>query len=127
VAYGKPIGPNVISNNIIIANHPGPPSVRSWDVSGHVYDQNPAITPSWLTISNNLYHNYGGGSADSRGNLISDSHPVLADPLISGWTYSIAPESVAFGGALKFKPIVGGWGPPGFVMPRSGVAPSSPH
>ena len=127
IAYGKPVAPNVISNNIIIANYSGAPSVRSWDVSGHVYDQNPASNSSWLTISNNLYYNYGGGAADSRGNIVSDSNPISANPQISGWTYSIASGSPVFGSTVNFKAIVGGWGPPGFVIPHDGAAPSSPH
>jgi hypothetical protein len=125
--YKNPIGPNVIANNIIIANYSGAPSVRSWDVSGHVYGQNPATNSRWLTISNNLYYNYGGGAADSHGNMIGDANPIFANPQISGWHYSVASGSPVFSNALKFKPIAGGWGPPGFVIPQSGVAPSSPH
>ena len=127
IRYGGPIGANRISSNIIIANYSGAPSVRSWDVKGHVYDQGPTINSGWLTISNNLYYNYGGGAADSQGNLISDANPIYANPQISGWSYSIASGSPVFSRAMNFKPIVGGRGPAGgFVIPQSGVAPSSP-
>jgi hypothetical protein len=125
IPYGGPTSPNSISGNIIIANYSGAPSVHSWDVNGHVYDQGPTITSKWLTISGNLYHNYGGGAKDSAGNGISDANPIFADPRISGSAYTIESGSPVFGSAMNFKPIVGGWGPPRFVIPPDGAALSN--
>jgi|HubBroStandDraft_1064217.scaffolds.fasta_scaffold35828_2 hypothetical protein len=125
ISYGGPTSPNSISGNIIIANYSGVPSIHSWDVNGHVYDQGPTITSKWLTISGNLYHNYGGGAKDSAGNRISDANPIFADPRISGSAYTIESGSPVFGSAMNFKPIVGGWGPSRFVIPPDDAALSN--
>jgi hypothetical protein len=78
------------------------------------------------TIMNNDYYNYGG-SAISSGGSYKDTSPVSENPQISGWTYTIAPGSLVFNAPVNFPPIVGGWGPPGFVIPETGTPPSSPH
>jgi hypothetical protein len=125
IAYGNPAGANNITGNIVISNYAGATPAQSFDESGHAYDQNGGSNSSWLTISHNLYYNYGGGTADSQGNVISDSNPMFANPQISGLNYLIASGSPVFA-SMNFQPIVGGWGPTGYVISQSGVAPSSP-
>jgi hypothetical protein len=80
------------------------------------------------TIQNNAYWNYAaGGPVSSNGTVASDSSPITEDPQLSGWTYEIASGSPVYNSPVNFAPIVGGWGPTGYVIPESGVAPSSPH
>ena len=57
----------------------------------------------------------------------SDSDPVTEDPELSGWAYDIASTSPVFKAPVDFVALVGGWGPPGYVLPETGTAPSSPH
>jgi Right handed beta helix region len=78
------------------------------------------------TIANNDYYNYGG-AAISSGGAYSDSSPSSVDPKLSGWDYEMASTSAVLKAPVSFPPLVGGWGPPGYVLPESGTAPSSPH
>lgn len=78
------------------------------------------------TIANNAYHNYGGAAVSSGGDY-GDANPVSEDPEISGWTYDIAAASPVFDSPVKFPALVGGWGPPGYVIPETGTPPASPH
>lgn len=83
----------------------------------------PVTTP---VVKNNFYHNYVGTSVNSGG-VYSDSHPVTGDPLINGWTYTISGSSPAFNSPVSFSGLPSSWGPPGFVVPQTGTAPSNPH
>lgn len=78
------------------------------------------------TIKNNDYYNYAG-SAIGQAGAYADSNPVSSDPQLSGWTYTIAAGSPVLAAPVSFPPLVGGWGPPGYVLPETGTAPSSPH
>jgi hypothetical protein len=57
----------------------------------------------------------------------SDSDPTYANPDISCWAPTIAHGSPVFGSPVDFAGIKGGWGPPGFVIPKTGTPPSWPH
>jgi hypothetical protein len=86
-------------------------------------------TPTPMTISDNAYYNYVGSSIKTTGNAFvgSDSNPVYENPQLSGWTYNIATASPVFDSPVEFPGIMGGWGPPGFVIPQTGTPPSCPH
>jgi hypothetical protein len=81
------------------------------------------IQPSWFAIRNNLYWNYApGGLVFSNGTLKGDENPVTGlDPQMMGGAYTVAEDSPVFGTAMRFPAIVGGWGPPGFVLPEGGT------
>ena len=78
------------------------------------------------TITNNDYYNYGS-AAISSGGAYSDTAPVSENPTISGWAYAIALGSPVFSAPVSFPALLGGWGPPGYVLPETGTPPSSPH
>lgn len=80
-----------------------------------------------FVVENNVYFNYAGGVVSTSGNLVGDSHPILMDPQISGWNYNIASGSPVYQPPINFTPIMGAWGPPGFVVPRTGITPSNSH
>ena len=82
--------------------------------------------PNAPTIANNDYYNYAG-SAISSGGAYSDSNPVNENPDLSGWTYTVASGSPVFISPVDFSALAGGWGPPGYTIPQTGSAPSSPH
>jgi hypothetical protein len=79
------------------------------------------------TIANNDYYNYGGAAISSGSGAYGDTAPASVDPQISGWAYSISPKSPVLVSPVSFPPLVGGWGPPGYVLPQTGTPPSSPH
>ena len=123
---------NSITNNIIIANYSGRMTSNWAGVSGYTYITG-GTAPGTMTKSNNMYYNYGGGTPNTSGNQGSDTSPVIADPLfVAGQTlYTLSSNSPAYNavgsGGIGFKPIPGGWGPPGFVMPDDSNAPVSYH
>lgn len=84
-------------------------------------------TPTALTIKNNAYYNYVGTAVDSSGSNGSDANPTYENPGISCWDPTIAASSPVFNAPVSFPKLVGGWGPPGFVMPQTGTPPSWPH
>jgi Right handed beta helix region/Abnormal spindle-like microcephaly-assoc'd, ASPM-SPD-2-Hydin len=114
-----PMSGNVFKNNIVI-------SASTGSGSGFEGSSSP---PSPMTISNNAYYNYVGSSINSTGTggAGSDVDPVYENPQLSGWTYSIAGASPVFNSPVVFPGIMGGWGPPGFAIPRNGTPPSCPH
>lgn len=119
---------NVFSGNIVIGNYSGATaSGPSTSVSGDfTYVVSHDSTASHYSIANNLYFNYGGGQANGVGNVASDSSPITGtNPLFNTANdlYQLQSGSPAFNSPLDFPPIVGGWGPPGFVIP-AGTAPS---
>jgi parallel beta-helix repeat protein len=85
--------------------------------------------PNPMTIQNNAYHNYVGTTVDSNSTsgAGSDSNPTYVDPQVSCWAPTIAPASPVLGAPVSFAGIVSGWGPPGFIIPQTGTAPSWPH
>lgn len=116
---GTDFSGSVFSNNIILSNFAGPLNTLVSGVSGFAYFQgSPAYPASDFTIQNNVYHNYGGGAENSSGNIVSDGSPQHFDPLINGYLYAIDSTSGVFS-QISFPPIVGGWGPPGFIIPTS--------
>lgn len=116
---------NTFTGNIILSDYPGRQHVNFGGVSENSYFQNlgPA---SNFKIADNLYFNRGGGIVNTHGPIASDTNPVFADPRISGWTYAVGARSPAFASPVNFVGIAGGWGPPGFVIPRDGTKPSVP-
>lgn len=84
----------------------------------------PQHTP---TITDNDYYSYGSSSISSGSGSYSDSAPSQVNPQLSGWTYTVAAGSPVLASPVSFPPLVGGWGPPGYVLPETGTAPSSPH
>jgi hypothetical protein len=77
------------------------------------------------TIKNNDYYNYGG-TAIGHGGAYADSNAVSQNPQLSGRTYTIDAGSPVLGPPVSFPPLIGGWGPPGYVLPTTGTTPSSP-
>jgi hypothetical protein len=116
--------PNIFQRNIIVSNYAGPARTSLNGVTGKGYLQGPRYPAKMGIIANNVYYNYGGGAVATAGNLIGDVNPRIIDPQISGRSYRIAAGSPVFG-AVKFRAVAGGWGPPGFVVPH-GTTPSNP-
>lgn len=124
---GQGMPGNRFTNNIVISSFPGPQQTTESGITGHSYFESmnytaPAPRPSDFAVADNLYFNYAGGQVRTDGSVIGDAHPILADPKISD-TYSIAGSSPAFRPPVNFTPIVGGWGPPGFVVPPAAAMP----
>jgi hypothetical protein len=107
---------NSVEDNVIVAGSASP---------GTGYSD--ASTPTAPTIENNAYYNYVGTAVDSSGSNGSDANPTYENPGISCWDPTIAPSSPVLAAPVTFPKLVGGWGPPGFVMPQTGTAPSWPH
>jgi len=123
---------DTFTGNIVISNFTGGVKTNVSGVTGYAYFENtPAVgqDPKGFsyTIRSNAYRNYAGGPISSSGPVTSDSNPITEDPQISGWDYTIAGGSPVFNSPVNFAPIIGGWGPPGFVIPTAGSAPSAPH
>ena len=107
---------NSFENNIIVAG--------SKNAGGGYSDGG---TPTAPTIKNNAYYNYVGTMVASSGSNGSDANPTYEDPGVSCWDPTIAASSPVFAAPVSFKKLVGGWGPPGFVLPKTGTPPSWPH
>lgn len=118
--------PNVFKSNVIISNYVGPTRTSRNGVRGHEYIQGPGYPSNMGVIADNAYFNYGGGAVTTTGNIVSDSNPTTVDPQLSGWAYALAANSTVFT-SINFAPIIGGWGPPGFVIAPAGARPSNPH
>jgi hypothetical protein len=117
ISCSGPWGPNQFSNNIVVSNF-----ARTWNgnFSGvpFVYAQfsSPARYDStWMQISGNTYHNYGGGQEPTTGNLISDSSPIHADPGCTGYLYNLSSLPSGFTDVTAARHA----GPPGFAIPTS--------
>ncbi len=78
------------------------------------------------TITNNAYWNYGSGSIYTNGSVKNDANPTTEDPQLSCWAVQVLAGSPVFNSPVSFPDITGGWGPPGFVVPQTGTAPSWP-
>jgi hypothetical protein len=139
---------NVVSGNIIDLGSSGnqfaaiyqtSPSETINNMAGNTFTDNiiinsgSSVQPAWYdlsggadkpTVADNVYFNVSGGPTSTSGGSIGDSNPVFENPELSGWTYSIATGSPVFNGPVNFSGIIGGWGPPGYVIPQTGTAPS---
>lgn len=118
---------NTFTGNIVISSYTGTESVDpDGTVRNTTYFQgsDSATVASDFTIENNLYYNYAGGQVSTSGNVASDTNPIIANPGLTGWAYQLASNSPAYSSPVSFTPIVGGWGPAGFVMPQDGAAAS---
>jgi parallel beta helix pectate lyase-like protein len=111
-----PMTGNSIENNIIVSSSTG---------AGTGYSDNG--TPTAPTIKNNAYFNYVGTTIDSSGSNGSDANPTYENPGISCWDPTISATSPVYDSPVSFTKLVGGWGPPGFVLPQTGTPPSWPH
>jgi hypothetical protein len=111
-----PMTGNSIENNIIVTGSAS---------GGTGYSDDG--TPTAPTIKDNAYFNYTGSFTDSSGPNGSDVNPTYENPDISCWDPSISSKSPVSAAPVSFKKLVGGWGPPGFVMPHTGTPPSWPH
>lgn len=117
------------TGNIIIANYAGANAATTAWTGGTIGGAYIGNGSGAEVIKNNMYHNYGGGAEDTNAFGVGngDTAPLHADPLLSGWTYTLASNSTAFQAPVNFQPIIGGWGPPGYIIPQTGTAPSCPH
>jgi hypothetical protein len=105
---------STFTGNVVVSNFAGN---QNTDNGGYTFYQN--STGSDFMIQNNVYYNYGSGQARSDGPLASDTNPQYVNPQISGYLYTIAGGSPAYNSPVSFPAIVGGWGPPDFVIPSS--------
>ena len=107
---GDTAGETFIQSNIIISNFAGGLNTGN----GGVFSDDPDTM-----VDSNVYWNYGGGAVVTSGQSVGDIDPVIENPQIAGYYYSIATNSPVFSSPVNFMPITGGWGPPGFVIPSS--------
>jgi len=113
---------NSFTGNIFIGNWSGSQDGYGSGSGPSAYGGGAAVNP---TLAHNLYYNYGTGSLSTTGPQFADPSPINGrDPLISGTTYTMSSGSPAFSGPMNFTEIAGHWGPPGYVIPDSGTAPS---
>jgi hypothetical protein len=82
-----------------------------------------------MTIQDNAYYDYAGTAVVTTGigGAGDDASPTYEDPEVSGWSYAFSAKSPALAAPVSFPGLKGGWGPPGFVVPKTGTPPSSPH
>ena len=117
-------GGNIFNGNIILYNSSG-------GAAAPAYQSEPGANGSTapLTIANNVYYNYGGGAANFSGDQSTRATATRSWRIrrsVAGCIRSRR-EAPVFNSPVNFKPIAGGWGPPGFVVPQIGTPPSNPH
>jgi hypothetical protein len=110
--------PNVFQDNVVISDYAGPTQTYLSGITGQEYVQGPGYPTAFGVVADNVYFNYGGGAATTTGNIVSDSAPIFENPQLSGATYTVAAGS-PISSSINFSPIVGGWGPQGFVIQHS--------
>jgi hypothetical protein len=110
-------GSNTFQHNIIVAG----------SEAGSIYSEGYANVGSSDVIANNAYWNYGGTSMYYNGSSFGDSSPVYENAQLSCWPVTVPGGSPVFNSPVSFPGITGHWGPPGFVIPQTGTAPSWPH
>jgi hypothetical protein len=90
---------------------------------------------AYVTVSNNAYNNYGGGTINHScvsGACSSESNATNENPLLHCWEALLASTSPVFGSPVNFaaqptnRGAPGFWGPPGTKMPHTGTRPSWP-
>jgi hypothetical protein len=93
---------------------------------GFVGDGNP---PNPMTIKDSAYFDYSGGNVNhgSGGGVGTDANPTTENPDLSCWAPMLSPTSPVLSAPVSFSGITGGWGWPGFIVPKTGTAPSWPH
>lgn len=106
---------NQVENNIVIGTGPG-----------NGYQLLSGTPPNIPTIINNDYFQYADGAIISTG-AYSDQNRSAQDPLLTNWEYNIGGASAVLSSPVAFADLCRTWGPPGFVVPHTGTAPSSPH
>ena len=109
---------NKFTGNIIISSY-------AIDSAGGAYLKTGTVT--FPEIKYNYYYNYSTGIVNTGGLFyeLKDSFPLQGDPKLSGWKYELSSTSPVFNNPTNFPPIVGHWGPPGYMIPAAGTAPSS--
>jgi hypothetical protein len=129
---------NTITNNIVLYRVGKGPMVTTFSsgtVPWNFYDQSvfTSLPINHPLVKNNYYANYNvlgaGPWYSSSGNTFKDSSPVLAasaGPGISCWSYKISSTSPVLNPPVSFVPITAAFGPPGFIIPRTGAPPSYP-
>jgi hypothetical protein len=119
---------NTFTGNLVISKIAGTLNALFSGINGRAYWQSTNDPKGYAyAINGNAYWNYAaGGAVFSTGNVASDSSPTIANLLLSGPTYAIAGGSPAYNTPVNFQAIVGGWGPPGYNVPTTGIAHSSP-
>jgi hypothetical protein len=117
---------NTFTNNIVISSFTGANHAPPFSGTSHAYYESTNDPKGYrYLIGNNAYWNYAaGGSIFSDGNATGDLNPTTQNPQLSDPIYTIAAGSPVFNAPVNFPAIIGGWGPPGFVIPDSGRAPS---
>jgi hypothetical protein len=107
---------NVFQSNLIVSGGGG----GSYEGSG--FGAQP-------TIRNNAYHWYAGAAIQTGGlhGLNGDVSPVYVDPHLLCWGYELDRDSPIYKSPVGFIPGPRQWGPPGYVLPKSGTPPSQPH
>jgi hypothetical protein len=116
---------NSFTGNIFIGNWSGAQRSYGSSYGPYAYASTGYNSPVVATVMHNMYYNYGSGSLSTTGNQFGDADPITgSNPLTSGMTYAIASGSPAFNNPAEFPGIVGGWGPPGYVIPSTGTPPS---
>ncbi len=113
----RPMLNNWFTGNVILSSYPE-------DRSGGAYRKFGDITNP--EVKNNLYYNYSTGVVNTGGQyyLIKDTHPLTANPQIAGWDYQVADSSAIYKQPTAFQPLKRKWGPPGYLLPEAGTAPS---
>lgn len=107
---------NVFAHNIVIASSSN--GGKGWSIDR---------VDSLPNIKDNVYYNYAGKLIVTRGNeLKQDKTSIYENPLICGYLYFINPNSPVYRSPVNFPPIVGRWGPPGYVIPAQAVTASCP-
>lgn len=111
---------NVWNGNIIISNYTGT------GLQAYVTGGGAVVAPQ--SIAANVYWNYAGGTVNYSGDATTptDSAPQLVNPqfVTGNLNYQLQATSPAFNAPVSFTQISPTWGPPGFVVPAAGTAPS---
>jgi hypothetical protein len=106
---------NVFQHNLVVGGSSGPGL-------GYVFGGTPIVP---LTIAHNAYYNYVGSSINYSGTAGTDASPIYENPMLTGWTYTLAGNSPVYATPISFPSLPASWGPPGFVVPQNGTPPSS--
>ncbi len=108
----------------ITGNSFGSSIVISNGAAGGYNGTSGAVTIPTDSTHKNIYWNYGSGTLSTSG----DSSPVTgSNPLLNCYTYQVTAGSPVFASPVNFTDLSRGWGPPNYVLPQTGTAPSQPH
>jgi hypothetical protein len=106
---------NVIAGNAFVSGGGG----GGWGIDA---------IPTQPAIHNNDYFAYAGSVPSHLGIndvTVNDTNPLNVDPALS-LCYQVAPSSPLYAVPIVLPPLVMGWGPPGYVIPKGGTPPSYP-